>query len=108
MQGAVGGRRLHGAHVRSALSEPGKRFVRMRCTAPLRMQEAGLLGDTQKRDYTGKLKSFNAFAQPELREAIAALSVPAGWRVLDAGCGTGGAMGGWHASMRGRGGVVGM
>ncbi|WP_289445205.1 SAM-dependent methyltransferase, partial [Klebsiella pneumoniae] len=70
--------------------------------------EAGLLGDTPQRDYTGKLKSFNAFAQPELREAIAALSVPAGSRVLEAGCGTGEALGWWHASMRGSGVVVGL
>lgn len=80
----------------------------MRCAAPSRMQEAGLLGDTPQRDYTEKLKSFNAFAQPELREAIDALSVSAGSHVLDAGCGTGDALGWWHASMRGRGVVVGM
>jgi SAM-dependent methyltransferase len=80
----------------------------MRSAAPARVQEAGLLGDTRQRDYAEKLKAFNAFAQPELREAIDALSMPAGSRVLDAGCGTGEALGWWHASMHGRGVVVGM
>ena len=80
----------------------------MRRVAPARMQESGLLGDTPQRDYAAKLKLFNAFAQPELRAAINALSVPAGSRVLDAGCGTGEALGWWHASMRDRGVVVGM
>ncbi len=80
----------------------------MSCAAPARMQESGLLGDTPQRDYAEKLKSFNAFAQQELREAVDALSVPADSCVLDAGCGTGEALGWWRASMRGRGVVVGM
>jgi SAM-dependent methyltransferase len=70
--------------------------------------ETGLLGDTPRRDYAEKLKLFNACARPELVEAIDALAAPAGSRVLDAGCGTGEALGWWHASMRNTGIVVGM
>ncbi|HVX04636.1 MAG TPA: class I SAM-dependent methyltransferase [Rhodanobacteraceae bacterium] len=73
-----------------------------------RAREGGWLGDTPQRDYAQKLRLFNAFARPELREAIDALSIPAGSRVLDAGCGTGEALGWWQASLRGRGTVVGM
>ena len=68
----------------------------------------GLLGDTPQRDYTEKLQLFNAFARPELREAIAALAVRAGERVLDAGCGTGEAVGWFHESAGNRTLVVGM
>jgi SAM-dependent methyltransferase len=53
---------------------------------------AGLLGDTPERDYSAKLRVFNAFAQPELRALIASLGLRAGMRVLDAGCGTGEAL----------------
>jgi SAM-dependent methyltransferase len=49
----------------------------------------GLLGDTTARDYSRKLELFNSFAEPELRQAIASLSLKPGMRVLDAGCGTG-------------------
>ena len=49
----------------------------------------GLLGDTPARDYSRKLELFNAFAEPELRAAIASLGLKPGMRVLDAGCGTG-------------------
>ncbi len=49
----------------------------------------GLLGDTPDRDYARKLRSFNRFAEPELREAIGTLQLRPGMRVLDAGCGTG-------------------
>jgi len=49
----------------------------------------GLLGDTAARDYSHKLRLFNAFAEPELRRAIASLKPQPGARVLDAGCGTG-------------------
>ena len=48
---------------------------------PLSAHEAatrpGLLGDTAARDYASKLKQFNAFAQPELRQAIAGLGLAA-------------------------------
>jgi SAM-dependent methyltransferase len=53
---------------------------------------AGLLGDTPERDYSHKLRLFNAFAEPELRRAIGGLGLLPGMRVLDAGCGTGEAM----------------
>ncbi|HEX5353918.1 MAG TPA: methyltransferase domain-containing protein [Rhodanobacteraceae bacterium] len=72
------------------------------------MTATGLLGDTPQRDYAKKLRLFNAFAQPELRETIDALSLPAGSRVLDAGCGTGEAVGWWRESLHGSGIVVGM
>jgi SAM-dependent methyltransferase len=52
----------------------------------------GLLGDTIARDYSRKLRLFNAFAAPELQRAIASLTLTAGMRVLDAGCGTGEAL----------------
>jgi SAM-dependent methyltransferase len=53
---------------------------------------AGLLGDTIARDYSRKLRLFNSFAAPELRQAIAGLGLKQGMRVLDAGCGTGEAL----------------
>lgn len=53
---------------------------------------AGLLGDTAERDYSCKLKLFNSFAEPELRQAIACLGLTSGMRILDAGCGTGEAL----------------
>jgi SAM-dependent methyltransferase len=53
---------------------------------------AGLLGDTQSRDYSRKLSQFNAFAQPELRRLIGNLGLGPGMNVLDAGCGTGEAL----------------
>jgi SAM-dependent methyltransferase len=53
---------------------------------------SGLLGDTTARDYSRKLRLFNAFAEPELRRAIASLGLKQGMRVLDAGCGTGEAL----------------
>lgn len=53
---------------------------------------AGLLGDTPTRDYTSKLQWFNAFAEPEIRQAMASLALKPGMRVLDAGCGTGEAL----------------
>ncbi|HET9391134.1 MAG TPA: methyltransferase domain-containing protein [Steroidobacteraceae bacterium] len=52
----------------------------------------GLLGDTAERDYSRKLRLFNTFAAPELRQAIGTLGLKAGMRVLDAGCGTGEAL----------------
>jgi Methylase involved in ubiquinone/menaquinone biosynthesis len=67
-----------------------------------------MLGDTSQRDYAEKLKLFNAFARPELCEAIEALLVQADARVLDAGCGTGEAVAWFHQSTQGRTLVVGM
>jgi len=65
----------------------------------------GLLGDTTTRDYSDKLRRFNAFAAPELRQAIASLALTPGMRVLDAGCGTGDAMT-WLAADVGEDGLV--
>jgi SAM-dependent methyltransferase len=53
---------------------------------------AGLLGDTEARDYAGKLSKFNAYAKPELRGLIKGLCLEPGMHVLDAGCGTGEAL----------------
>lgn len=60
----------------------------------------GLLGDTAQRDYARKLGLFARFAQPELRAAIATLGLEPGMRVLDAGCGSGEALG-WLAEVVG-------
>jgi ubiquinone/menaquinone biosynthesis C-methylase UbiE len=57
----------------------------------------GRLGDSPARDYSQKLRLFNALAEPELRAAITSLSLEAGMRVLDAGCGTGETLG-WLAA----------
>jgi len=56
------------------------------------MNSPGLLGDTTARDYVRKLKLFNAYAEPELRQAIASLKLAPGMRLLDAGCGAGEAL----------------
>src|ERR1700730_16783943 len=53
---------------------------------------SGLLDDTAARDYSRKLRLFKAFAEPELRQAIASLGLEPGMRILDAGCGTGEAL----------------
>jgi SAM-dependent methyltransferase len=50
---------------------------------------SGLLGDTSDRDYSRKLRLFNAFAAPEITQAIVGLQLRDGMRILDAGCGTG-------------------
>lgn len=68
----------------------------------------GLLGDTPERDYSRKLQLFNAFAEPELRLAIAGLALTPGMRVLDAGCGTGEALTWLHDAVRPTGSVVGI
>jgi SAM-dependent methyltransferase len=56
-----------------------------------------LLGDYAGRDYSAKLRSFNAFAEPELRTLIRGLGLKPGMHILDAGCGTGEALA-WLAS----------
>ena len=62
-------------------------------SAPVRHSPAaGLLGDTTARDYSTKLHQFNRFAESELRGLLGSLSLSAGMRVLDAGCGTGEAL----------------
>jgi SAM-dependent methyltransferase len=68
----------------------------------------GLLGDTSGRDYSSKLRAFNAFAEPELRQAIGALKLAPGMRVLDAGCGTGEALSWLHEWVEPNGVVVGV
>lgn len=68
----------------------------------------GLLGDTTARDYSEKLRRFNAFAAPELCRAIASLGLKPGMRVLDAGCGTGEALAWLGAEVGPSGTVVGM
>jgi SAM-dependent methyltransferase len=58
---------------------------------------ASLLGDHTDRDYSAKLRSFNAFAEPEIRALIRSLELKPGMHILDAGCGTGEALS-WLAS----------
>ena len=73
------------------------------------MQTAvGKLGDTPERDYGRKLRLFNAFAKTELRAAIATLDLKPGMRVLDAGCGTGEALGWLQAAVTPGGAAVGV
>lgn len=48
-----------------------------------------LLGDSPGRNYARKLRLFNAFAAPELQQALRDLPLRDGMRILDAGCGTG-------------------
>src|SRR5580693_1397871 len=62
------------------------------CTA-----STSLLGDDSDRDYSAKLQSFNAFAEPEIRALIRSLDLKPGMHILDAGCGTGEALS-WLAS----------
>lgn len=69
---------------------------------------AGLLGDGPGRDYARKLRSFNRFAEPELREAIGMLELRPGLRILDAGCGTGETLGWLHEAVRPGGSVSGI
>jgi SAM-dependent methyltransferase len=68
----------------------------------------GLLGDTSQRDYSPKLRRFNAFARPELQGALTSLSLARGSRVLDVGCGTGEATAWIYEALQGEGSVVGV
>jgi SAM-dependent methyltransferase len=68
----------------------------------------GLLGDTTARDYSRKLGLFNACAEPELRQAIASLGLTPGMHALDAGCGTGEALGWLREAVGDQGVVVGL
>ncbi len=68
----------------------------------------GLLNDTAARDYSRKLRLFNSFAAPELRQAIASLSLRQGMSVLDAGCGTGEALHWLAAAVQPGGRIVGL
>ncbi len=70
--------------------------------------QPGLLGDTSERDYSRKLRWFNAFAEPELRQCVASLELRPGMRVLDAGCGTGEALNWLAAHVQPGGEVVGI
>src|SRR6185437_3158707 len=108
VQGAVGRCRLHGANLRGPVPALGRWRLRMKAAVQARVSGTGMLGDTPRRDYAQKLRLFNAFARPELCDAIDPLSIPMGSRVLDAGCGTGEALGWWHAAMRRSGMAVGM
>ena len=67
-----------------------------------------LLGDTATRDYSSKLRHFNAFAEPELRQIIGALGLAPGLRILDAGCGTGETLQWLHERVQPHGSVVGI
>jgi ubiquinone/menaquinone biosynthesis C-methylase UbiE len=73
------------------------------CTA-----STSLLGDSTDRDYSAKLRSFNAFAEPELRALIRSLELKPGMHVLDAGCGTGEALGWLSSEVQPSGSVVGI
>jgi len=68
----------------------------------------GLLGDTAARSYESKLQRFYAFAEPELRAAIASLGLRSNMRVLDAGCGAGGALAWFLEFVTGEGLVLGI
>jgi SAM-dependent methyltransferase len=72
---------------------------------PLPDKNSALLGDSATRDYSSKLQHFNAFARSELKQAIGFLEVRPGERVLDAGCGTGEAVG-WFQELTGESGLV--
>lgn len=67
-----------------------------------------MLGDTARRDYSHKLQRFNAFAEAELRQAVADLTLTAGMRILDAGCGTGEALAWLHEAVGATGFVTGV
>jgi SAM-dependent methyltransferase len=68
---------------------------------------SGRLGDTTARNYSRKLKLFNAFAELDLRRVIAGLALTPGMRILDAGCGTGEALK-WFRDAIGEGEIIGI
>jgi SAM-dependent methyltransferase len=67
-----------------------------------------LLGDSTDRDYSAKLRSFNAFAEPEIRALIRSLELKPGMHILDAGCGTGEALSWLWSEVQPSGSVVGI
>jgi SAM-dependent methyltransferase len=67
-----------------------------------------LLGDNTDRDYSAKLRSFNAFAEPEIRALIRSLELKPGMHILDAGCGTGEALSWLSSEVAPSGSVVGI
>jgi SAM-dependent methyltransferase len=73
------------------------------CTA-----STSLLGDTSDRDYSAKLRRFNAFAEPEIRVLIRSLELKPGMHILDAGCGTGEALNWLSSEVKPSGSVVGI
>jgi SAM-dependent methyltransferase len=77
-------------------------------TAQPAVRALGPLGDTAERDYSSKLRLFNAFAEPELRRVIAGFDLKPGMHVLDAGCGTGEALTWLHEPVAPNGTVVGV
>jgi SAM-dependent methyltransferase len=73
------------------------------CTA-----STNLLGDNTDRDYSAKLRSFNAFAEPEIRALIRSLELKPGMDILDVGCGTGEALSWLWSEVQPSGSVVGI
>jgi SAM-dependent methyltransferase len=73
------------------------------CTA-----STGLLGDNAHRDYSLKLRSFNSFAEPEIRALIRDLGLKPGMHILDAGCGSGEALSWLWSEVQPCGSVVGV
>jgi SAM-dependent methyltransferase len=73
------------------------------CTA-----STSLLGDNTDRDYSAKLRSFNGFAEPEIRALIRSLELKPGMDILDAGCGTGEALSWLWSEVQPSGSVVGI
>jgi SAM-dependent methyltransferase len=72
------------------------------------MTSSGLLGDSPSRNYSRKLRQFNAFAEPELRSLIAGAGLRDGMRILEAGCGTGEALAWLFDQVKPSGSVIGL